>query len=270
MGKEKVKKYVIRSFSRYRRLAADVLRLSKSNRVIRALIEVDISGVHAFLKASRSQCGMTPSLTAFLLTAIAHAVDENKILHAQRTIWGKLIIYDDVDIITYIELGEEEKFPFGLIIRGANHKSICQIHQEIEDFKQNPQPKWETGVVNKFILLPRFLRRWLLRLAYRSPALTKRYRGTVGVTAVGMFGTGTGWGLGAPSHTLGITIGGIGQKLSLENNQVVTREILNLTIDCDHTIIDGAPLARFVRKLRRIIENNYTEIPLTAESNPNR
>jgi pyruvate/2-oxoglutarate dehydrogenase complex dihydrolipoamide acyltransferase (E2) component len=35
---------------------------------------------------------------------------------------------------------------------------------------------------------------------------------------------------------------------------LVTREVLDLTISVDHDIVDGAPAARFVRRLREAIE----------------
>ena len=75
------------------------------------------------------------------------------------------------------------------------------------------------------------------------------------VTSVGMFGKGGGWGIGfLPTHTLGLTVGGIAQKPGVHDGQVEVREYLNLTISFDHDIVDGAPAARFTRKLVELIE----------------
>jgi len=261
MGRQSQKDYSVEKFSRLRRLASDVVSLSHSNHVMRALIDVDVTDVRKYLKSMKENKKTAISFTAFILTAIARAVDENKVIQAQRDWRGRMIIYHDVDIITYIELGDhDEKFPYGLIIRGAQVKSLAEIHLEIENFRANPAPAWEKKVVERFIYVPGFLRRLMLKVVYHSPRLTKKYRGTVGVTSVGMFGVGTGWGLGVPSHTLGIAIGNISTRLTLENGQVVPREYLNLTLDFDHRIVDGAPAARFASRLRKNIETNYATI----------
>lgn len=261
MSKSKNKDYSVIRFSRLRRLASDVLSLSYSNHVMRALIEVDVTDVRQHLKILKENVQNVASLTAFIIAAVARAVDDNKIIQAMRDWRGRMLIYDDVDIITYIELGDKgEKFPYGLIIRGAQAKSLNEIHQEIENFRANPAPAWEKKIVERFIYVPGFLRRLLLRIVYRSPRLTKRYRGTVGVTCVGMFGGGTGWGLGVPSHTLGIAVGNIASRLALEGERVVNRDFLNLTLDFDHRIVDGAPAARFANRLKKNIEVNFAAI----------
>jgi len=261
MSKSKNRDYSVVKFSRLRRLASDVLSLSYSSHVVRALIEVDVTNVRQYLKTLKENPQTVVSFTAFIMTAIARAVADNKIIQAMRDWRKRMIIYNDVDIITYIELGDHgEKFPFGLIIRGAQAKSLTDIYQEIENFRTNPAPAWEKKVVERFIFVPGFLRRLILRIVYLSPRLTKKYRGTVGVTSVGMFGTGTGWGLGAPSHTLGIAVGNITSHLALEGERIVEREFLSLTLDFDHRIVDGAPAARFANRLKKNIEVNFEAI----------
>jgi pyruvate/2-oxoglutarate dehydrogenase complex dihydrolipoamide acyltransferase (E2) component len=261
MSKSKSRDYSVVKFSRLRRLASDVLSLSYSSHVMRALIEVDITNVRQHLKLLKENAQSTGSLTAFIIAAIARAVDDNKIIQAMRDWRGRMLIYNDVDIITYIELDDHgEKFPYGLIIRAAQSKSPAEIHQEIENFRTNPAPVWEKKIVERFIYVPGILRRFILRCVFRSPRLTKKYRGTVGVTCVGMFGGGTGWGLGVPSHTLGIAVGNIASRLALEGERIVNRDFLNLTLDFDHRIVDGAPAARFANRLKKNIEVNFATV----------
>ena len=92
----------------------------------------------------------------------------------------------------------------------------------------------------------------------RSPQLWKKYVGTVGITAVGMFGNGAGWGIPAALPTLMITVGGIGEKPGVVDGQIVIRDYLSLTISFDHNIIDGAPAARFTERLKELIESGYS------------
>ena len=91
----------------------------------------------------------------------------------------------------------------------------------------------------------------------RYPRLQKNYGGTVGVTAVGMFGKGSGWGIPTAAHTLDITLGGISEKPVVLDGRLETREYLNMTISMDHDIIDGAPATRFASRLKELIESGY-------------
>ncbi len=88
--------------------------------------------------------------------------------------------------------------------------------------------------------------------------MQKNLAGTVGLTAVGMFGKGAGWGiLPANAHPLWMTVGGIGEKPGVVDGHIAIRDYLSLTISFDHNIIDGAPAARFTERLKDLIESGY-------------
>ena len=91
----------------------------------------------------------------------------------------------------------------------------------------------------------------------RYPQLWKKYVGTVGITAVGMFGKGAAWGIPPAIPTLMITLGGIGEKPVLVDGHIALRDYLSLTISFDHDMIDGAPAARFTERLKELIESGY-------------
>jgi pyruvate/2-oxoglutarate dehydrogenase complex dihydrolipoamide acyltransferase (E2) component len=96
----------------------------------------------------------------------------------------------------------------------------------------------------------------LHRLLRWSPRRLTRVAGTTLVTAVGMFGAGTGWAVGIlPLHTLGLTVGGITTRPGLVDGRLEPREHLALTASFDHDLVDGAPAARFARRLRELIES---------------
>ena len=82
--------------------------------------------------------------------------------------------------------------------------------------------------------------------------------GTVGITAVGMFGKGQGgWGLAPLTHGLNLIVGGISWKPAVVEGRIEPREILDLTVMYDHDVIDGAPAARFTQRLVELIESGY-------------
>ncbi len=81
--------------------------------------------------------------------------------------------------------------------------------------------------------------------------------GTVGVTAVGMFGAGAGWGIRPAVPTMMLTVGGIGAKPVVRDGRVVVRDCLSLTVTFDHDLVDGAPAARFAERLKELVESGH-------------
>jgi pyruvate/2-oxoglutarate dehydrogenase complex dihydrolipoamide acyltransferase (E2) component len=91
--------------------------------------------------------------------------------------------------------------------------------------------------------------------------------GTVTVTAVGMFGEGhSGWGLTPIAETLGLVVGSTAWKPAVVAGRIEPREILNLTVVFDHDILDGAPAARFSRRLVELIESGCGLVEPTASA----
>jgi pyruvate/2-oxoglutarate dehydrogenase complex dihydrolipoamide acyltransferase (E2) component len=86
------------------------------------------------------------------------------------------------------------------------------------------------------------------------PLIRRKWIGTTSVSAVGVFGRGSGWGIGLPNQTISFTIGGISERPVLEGDEIKNHRFLNITISMDHDIVDGAPAARFTSSLKRRIE----------------
>ncbi len=55
-----------------------------SKLMVRGLIEVDVARARAFLREHKANTGESLSFTAFIVTCLAHAVDENKSVQACR------------------------------------------------------------------------------------------------------------------------------------------------------------------------------------------
>ena len=96
----------------------------------------------------------------------------------------------------------------------------------------------------------------LLRLsAQLNPGRMASMGGTVGLSAVGMFGHHSGWALAPNGHTLDLLVGGIACKPAFVEGRIEPRDILKLTIAFDHDVVDGAPAARFVERLIELVES---------------
>ncbi len=78
----------------------------------------------------------------------------------------------------------------------------------------------------------------------------KKSMGTVVVTATGMASPGVlAWGIPSGLHPLAIGVGGIARRRAPEGD----REVLALTVVFDHAVTDGAPVGRYVRRLRELM-----------------
>jgi pyruvate/2-oxoglutarate dehydrogenase complex dihydrolipoamide acyltransferase (E2) component len=147
------------------------------------------------------------------------------------------------------------------IVRAANSKTFREIHHEIRTAQVEEVEKARVGAKALQRLL--FLPTWLFRVLYRmrGPHVLKQYGGTVGTAAVGMFEGGACWAIpiGHP-QSLMMTVGGIGVKPGVVDGRIAIREYLSLTISLDHEIVDGAPAARFIRRLKELIEGGYALI----------
>ena len=104
--------------------------------------------------------------------------------------------------------------------------------------------------------LSRLFKALLRTVVRRDPTIPVSMAGTVGMTAVGMFGKGhSGWGLYSTTHSLELLVGSTSWKPAVVDGRIEPREILCLTVAFDHDIVDGAPAARFARRLVELIES---------------
>jgi hypothetical protein len=230
-----------------------------------ALLEVDVTAARHRIEEHRARTGEALSFTGYLVFCLGRAIDEDKSIQAYMKGRKQLALFDDVDVGLPVERtagGTRAPIPF--VIRRVNHKTFRQIHEEIRSAQSQPVPP-DQGMASwlrSLLLLPGPLPRLftaLLRFAkQRDPAgLMVAQAGTVGVTAVGMFGRGIGWGLTPAAHSLDLVIGGIAQKPAVVDGQIEPREILHLTVAFDHDVTDGASAARFVQRLVEWIECGY-------------
>jgi len=250
--------YQVVTYSKVRRFMAAEFRVSHRMPLIHGLLEVDVSRARSFLQDHKAKTGESLSFTAFLIACLAQAVKEHKAVQAMRLGRKSLILFEDVDVLTYIERGEAgHSLPMPYIIRAAHHKTVREIHHEIRAAQEQDVAKAVVGF-NLIQDLPTFFIGFFLRIVGRDPRQLKKYVGTVALSAVGMFGKGAGWGIPPASPpSLWVTVGGIGEKPGVVDGQIAIREYLSLTISFDHDIIDGAPAARFTQRLKELIESGY-------------
>jgi pyruvate/2-oxoglutarate dehydrogenase complex dihydrolipoamide acyltransferase (E2) component len=236
-----------------------MLHEGQQKHMIHGLIEVDVTRPRQYIAQHKEESGEALSFTAFVIFCLAQAVDENKTMHAYRAWRSKLVIFDEVDVNTQIERDlDGRKWVMPYIIRAANKKGFLDIHQEIRaaQVKELDNAK-ELRQFDFYLKLPRLVRRLLWWYLRRSPHRAKQIVGTIGMTSVGMFGRGGGWGIPITTQTLLLTVGGIAEKPGVVDGRIEIRQYLSLTASIDHDIVDGAPAARFLKRLVELLENGH-------------
>jgi pyruvate/2-oxoglutarate dehydrogenase complex dihydrolipoamide acyltransferase (E2) component len=248
-----------------RRVMINMLDLSESKHCMYGLLEVDVTVARQFIAEYKTRTGETLSFTGFLTLCLARAVAEDKAVQAYLKGRKQLVLFDDVDVGLMIErkIGEKRAL-MGHVIRRANHKTCLEIHQEIRSVQSTPAPP-NRGLPTWFrfaMLLPwplsRLFNALISMVMRRNPTIPVSMAGTVGITSIGMFGEGhSGWGIFSVTQALGLVVGSIARKPAVVAGRIEPREILNLTVMFHHDVIDGAPAARFTRRLVELIESGY-------------
>ncbi len=250
--------YEVIPFPRMRRLETNLARMSRRKNLIRGLVEVDVTLARQYIREEKARTGESLSFTAFIAACVGRAVAENRQVQAYKNWRGQLVLFNEVDIGILVEREHNgRKFPVAHLVRAANRKTVRDMHEEIRAAQAKPMSGKEVKQVRAITLLPSFVRQVFLWGISKNPHLLKQNMGTVGLTAIGMFGNRGGWGIDLPIHTLGIVVGGIARRPALVDGKVEAHEYLCVTLNFDHDIIDGAPAARFTQRLCELIESGY-------------
>jgi pyruvate/2-oxoglutarate dehydrogenase complex dihydrolipoamide acyltransferase (E2) component len=247
--------YTSLPFPAGRKVIVDAGRWGSRRHLIHALLEIDVTQARLLMQDHKTRTGKTLSFTGFLVKCLAQAIETHPAVQAYRDWRNHLIIFEDVDVVTLIET-QVGGVALPHVIRSANRKSFCQIHDEIRAVQERPplSPQ-KGGLVNLAPHLPAFVRDIFYWALHMNPHWFKQIQGTTIITSVGMFGQGGGWGFGfLPFHTLGLTVGGIADKPGVVDGRIEVRQMLDLTISFDHDVVDGADAARFANALKGLIE----------------
>jgi pyruvate/2-oxoglutarate dehydrogenase complex dihydrolipoamide acyltransferase (E2) component len=252
------------NFPSFRNPTIDTMIWGKQRHHIPILLEIDVTEARSAIHDLKVKTGQGISFTGWIIKCLAQAVSEHQYVHAIRKGKRQLVIFDDVDVTIVIERTVAgEKLPMPYIIRKANEKTLTDIHTEIRAAQKSLV---EIGTVQLgltqarmtkiFAILPRFLRNLLFwRSLFNDPFLLKRTMGTVSITSIGMFGEGLSWGIPIGIHPLIIAVGGIAKRPGVINDQIVIREYVGMTVMFDHYVTDGAPVARFIKRLQELMTN---------------
>lgn len=264
MKGQEIGKYEIKKISPFRLLSIYAYDTLGQGHNMYAQIEVDVTNTRQSLRSQR-KAGKNVSFFGFLLSAIAKTIDENKEFNQIRC--GKKVYYfDEVDIDTAIELKHDGVLiPRKFIVRNAAGKTAEEITNEIESAKKSWNVKGFAGeddrTAMRWIKSASFLPGWFMKYHIRRlsnrPLKIKKGFGTTYVASVSGFSNVAGFIIPffeGQNRPVAFAIGGITKKPGVINSEIQIREYLSMTVSMNHDLVDGAPAARFVNRLKQIIE----------------
>lgn len=120
------------------------------------------------------------------------------------------------------------------IIRSADKKGVGQIAREIKEM---------AGRAREKKLRP------------------EEYTGaTFSVSNLGMFGIDDFTAVINPPEAAILAVGSITAKPVVRDGEIVVRQMMRVTMSCDHRVIDGATGAKFLQSLKKTLENPFVLI----------
>ena len=134
--------------------------------------------------------------------------------------------YEDADIGVAVAIDEGLITP---VIRGANKKGIGQISAEIKEMaararEKKLQPEEYTGA-------------------------------TFSISNLGMFGIKEFTAIINPPEAAILAVGGATSMPVARDGEIIVKNIMNVTMSCDHRVIDGATGAKFLQTFKQLLEN---------------
>ncbi|HKS10178.1 MAG TPA: pyruvate dehydrogenase complex dihydrolipoamide acetyltransferase [Pyrinomonadaceae bacterium] len=134
--------------------------------------------------------------------------------------------YEHVDIGVAVAIEDGLITP---VVRGADQKSLSQIAAEVRELAERARSK---------------------RLK------PEEYTGaTFSISNLGMFGIDEFTAVINPPEGAILAIGAMTPKPVVRDNEIVVRQIMRVTMSCDHRVIDGATGAKFLQTFKKILEN---------------
>ena len=115
------------------------------------------------------------------------------------------------------------------VVRAANQKSLSQIAAEVRELAERARSKK---------LKP------------------EEYTGaTFSISNLGMFGIDEFTAVINPPEGGILAVGAMSPKPVVRDDQIVVKQMMRVTMSCDHRVIDGATGAKFLQTFKKILEN---------------
>ena len=180
----------------------------------------------SLLNPIEQRTGQRLSFTAILARAVAAVLPHHRFLNASLS-GEEIICWEDVHLGIATSLNDYLIVP---VIRQAQAKNLEQIVTELAD------------------LVERARTRRLLPVEMSGSTFT--------ISNLGMFGIESFTAIINPPESAILAVGKIFEQQARQES-CAPKTTMNLTLSCDHRVIDGAAASRFLAELKATLENPY-------------
>lgn len=192
--------------------------------------EVDMSEVaklrEKLLPNFERTIGVHMSYTDILIKIVAMALREEPIFNS-RLEGDQIRLMEDINVGVAVEVEEGLIVP---VVRNADKKTLVEITKSTKQLiERAKEGKLSSSEVSG---------------------------GTFTITNLGSYGVGTFTPLINPPETAILGVGRIADKPVVIDGQITIRPVAFLSLSFDHRVIDGALAARFLQRLKQIIETS--------------
>jgi pyruvate dehydrogenase E2 component (dihydrolipoamide acetyltransferase) len=187
--------------------------------------DVDVSQILATRREARERGEDGPSVNDFVIRAAATTLREFPRFNASY-VDGKVELYSRVNVGIAVATDDALLVP---VVRDADRKSLAELAQESRTLADRAR-----------------------RRALRPEDF---HDGTFTVSNLGMFGVQAFTAIIDPPQVAILAVGGARRApVEAGSDGIVFRDLLNLTLSCDHRVVYGADGARFLSRLRELLE----------------
>ena len=189
-------------------------------------LEVDAHPLEVLRNQLKSG-GVGVSLNDLIVKACAIALSKHPLCNSGFDPNTQTILnYKTIDIAIAVSIDQGVITP---IVRFADCKSVQQISSEIKS---------------------------LARKAKENRLAEEEYKGgSFTVSNLGMFGITSFQAILNPPQSMILAVGASKEVATVKDGQIVVGKIMNISLSCDHRVVDGVLGAQFLNTVKKVLEN---------------
>jgi len=216
-------------FDRKRRITAE--RMAQSARsVARITLHVAVDAgkmveLRARLQPSYAAKGQRLTYDALLVKAVGRALADHPLLNARWIENAGIYLVKPINVGVAVAVADGLVVP---VIRNAVGKALAEVAAEMAS----------------------------LLVKAREDRLGREdiSEGTFTITNLGMFGIDAFTPIVNPPESAILGVGRIAEQPAGRDGQLVLRPMMTLSLSADHRVVDGAPAARFLQRVKELLE----------------
>ena len=194
--------------------------------VLTAAADVDVSLIATLRRGAREAGEVTPSLNDFVVKAAALALREQPRLNSSYAD-GRIETYSRVNV--GIAVATEDDTLLVPVVHDADRKTLAELAADTRRL---------ANAARRRTLTPEQL-----------------HHATFTVSNLGMFGVRSFTAIVDPPQAAILAVGGVRREAFEDGpDRVGFRDVITMTLTCDHRVVYGAHAARFLSRLRELLE----------------